>query len=113
MKNGQIGNGECVAACKHFADLPGTSQWTAGPKVTDSPKLEPGTAIATFDKNGNYPQGDVPKNSAIYLGRGAGGSIWVVDQWNPGHPPTAREVLPTGSFPSNNPSGYSVIYLKQ
>ena len=112
MKDGQIGSGECVAACRKFADLPNSSQWTAGPKVTDSLNLEPGTAIATFDKNGLYPQTDAPKNSAIYMGRGAQGSIFVLDQWNPGHPPTVRELRPSGSFPSNNPSGYSVIYLE-
>ena len=112
MKNGQIGSGECVAACTHFANLPGSNLLKAGPAVMDKPNLEPGTAIATFNSNGRYPQTDVPKNSAIYLGRGARGSIWILDQWNPGHPPTPREVLPSGSFPSNNPNGYSVIYLK-
>jgi hypothetical protein len=115
-----VGNGECVTACKKFAGLEGTStdQWRAGPKVVDDKDIKPGTAIATFDDKGHYPGKDQNKNSAIYLGRGTNGSIWVLDQWpaRPGttqkaHPPQPRELRPGGTNVSNNSNAYYVILV--
>ena len=78
-----------------------------------SGRESPGTAIATFDEGGSYPrQQGVAKNSAIYLGKGMNGSIWVLDQWNPAHPPQPREVRSYGDPAynvSNNANSYSVI----
>lgn len=115
-----VGNGECVSACKKFAGLEGTStdQWRAGPKVVDDKDIKPGTAIATFDSNGRYPGKGKDKNSAIYLGRGANGSIWILDQWpaRPGtqqqaHPPQPRELLPGRANVSNDSNAYYVIFV--
>jgi RHS repeat-associated protein len=59
---------QCVSLTKHFAKLPCTDCWRAGPKVLGN-DVAPGTAIATFNDNGRYPQSnDVSKNSGIYLG---------------------------------------------
>ncbi|HEV3316153.1 MAG TPA: BPSL0067 family protein [Candidatus Angelobacter sp.] len=114
-----IGDGECVTATKKFAGLEGTTtaQWRAGEKAANNPDIKPGTAIATFDKNGRYPQGEVPKNSGIYLSQGTNGSIWILDQWpahgkNPANPPHPREVLfDNRRDTSNNSNAYSVIYV--
>jgi hypothetical protein len=110
-------NGECVDLTKKFSGMSdvGTFQWRAGPKVVDDKDIKPGTAIATFDK-GRYPQTDVNKNSGIYLGRGANGSVWILDQWparNSGqkvHPPQPRELLRDSRNVSNDSHAYYVIY---
>ena len=115
-----VGNGECVAACKKFAGLEGTStdQWRAGPKVVDDKNIKPGTAIATFDSKGRYPGKDQDKNSGIYLGRGVNGSIWILDQWparagtgQQAHPPQPRELRPSGSTVSNSSNAYYEILV--
>ncbi|MGH9747718.1 MAG: BPSL0067 family protein [Candidatus Acidiferrales bacterium] len=65
-----------------------------------------------------YPGKDQNKNSGIYLGRGANGSIWILDQWparvgtgQKAHPPQPRELHPGGSNVSNNSSAYYVILV--
>src|SRR5262249_40181037 len=93
---------QCVALTRHFAKLPCTDCWRAGPKVlgSDTPA---GTAIATFDNNGRYPQDDdVPKNSGIYLGTNfrdlQPNSFVFLDQW-PGHMAQARVLKPVKDSP--------------
>jgi RHS repeat-associated protein len=112
-----VGNGQCVSACSKFSGVTGdTKRWRAGAGVADNGDIKPGTAIATFDSNGRYPTGK-DKNSAIYLGPGTKGSIWVLDQWpahapNPAHPPQPREVLNDNSRGiSNNSNSYHVILV--
>ena len=116
-------NGECVDLTKKFSGMGpyvDTSLWRAGPtKVVDDKDIKPGTAIATFDSKGHYPKGDVPKNSGIYLGRGANGSIWILDQWpaRPAvgqrvNPPQQRQLLPNQPYASNNANAYYVILVK-
>jgi hypothetical protein len=75
-----IGNGQCVAFAQTAATIGHTSTWQRGALVRGA-TLVPGTAIATFDKDGNY-QNDTGGRShaAIYLGQDAVG-IQVLDQW--------------------------------
>lgn len=61
--------------------------------------IKPGTAIATFDKNGHYEG-----HAAIYLGQDKNG-IRVIDQWNirnkddkiTGNQPPHERTLPLNS----------------
>ncbi|HWG96012.1 MAG TPA: BPSL0067 family protein [Nitrospira sp.] len=116
-KSDVVGNGECVTFCKRAAGLEDTitSQWIPGPKVAGN-DIARGTAIATLG-SGGYPQEDgVAKNSAIYLGKGTNGSIWILDQYNhPAHPPHPREIF-FNSNPnhdvSNNANSYYVIHVR-
>lgn len=87
----------------------GTYQWKRGSNVDKDTK--PGTAIATFNYKGHYPSKS-GWNSAIYLGKGTNGSIWVLDQW-PGHPPEPREIpVKNNALPANNSGAYSVILVE-
>ena len=79
-----------------------------GEKLSDAKDLKPGTAIATFNDEGRFPNKH-EWNSGIYLGRGTNGSIWILDQW-PGYSPREREVfLDNKRMPANNAGAYSVI----
>jgi RHS repeat-associated protein len=104
---------QCVSLTKHFAKLPCTDCWRAGPKVLGN-DVAPGTAIATFNDNGRYPQSnDVSKNSGIYLGDNylnmPANSFVLLDQW-PEHMAQARVVRPEPKGSASNDSGsYSVI----
>ncbi len=97
---------ECVSLTKAFSGAPCTACWRAGlPAVGGN--LPPGAAIATF-VNGRYPQGDVAKNSGIYLSPSPNGIV-MIDQW-PGNLGRAREVR-SGGGPgrSNDANAYSQI----
>ena len=125
---GLIGSGECVAATEYFTGVPApTADWTIGTdpiKVvngdgTINSAVKPGTAIMTPGDNGRYPQGEVPKNSATYVGPGQlPGSIKVIDQWNahpeidrPAHPPSVRTIfLDNTHAVSDNSNAYYVIF---
>lgn len=104
-------NGQCVDLTKKLSgmgDVSAKHQWYPGEKVSDAKDIKPGTAIATFDGKGRFPS-ESGWNSGIYLGRGANGSIWILDQW-PGHSPEPRTVyLNDKAEPSNNSAAYSVI----
>lgn len=78
----QLGTGECVAFVQRTAGAPLTRYWSAGPKVSDTPDLRRGTAIAIFDDTGRYANNtNQTSHAAIYLSQDQGG-IWVVDQFN-------------------------------
>lgn len=107
---------ECVALVKEFAGVPHSSEWTRGPAVVGNASLQRGTAIATFNAQGRYPQEDgVAKNSAIFHSFAKDGNgIVVYDQW-----PERQDGagLRTISFhdwngPSNDARQYSVIIVK-
>lgn len=125
---GLVGSGECVDLTSHLTGVTqNTTLWRRGPKVvnadgTINSAVQPGTAIATFDANGRYPRGKVPKNSATFLGPGiaAGrGSISVMDQWNahgqsPAELPQSRDVryyADSSKNVSNNSNAYYVIVV--
>jgi RHS repeat-associated protein len=97
---------ECVSLTKNFTGLPCTGCWRAGPQVLGN-NVAPGTAIATFDANGRYPKGDVPKNSGIFVAEYSGQVIEMIDQW-PGNLGALRQLGPNGT-PSNDSTAYSVI----
>lgn len=82
-----VGDGCGVAFARAAAGMPCTAAWKRGARVRGA-ALAPGTAIATFDKNGRYANSTNGKShAAIYLGQSATG-IRVLDQWlRPGHRP--------------------------
>ncbi len=108
MKNGPIGSGECVDACRFFSDAPNSDSWVAGTHALSLTDADIGTAIATFDSSGHYPSNSDPlgKNSGIYMGRDAFGGIMIVDQWpvGDGPPGTHQPFLHTipNYAPNNN-----------
>jgi copper chaperone CopZ len=119
----QAGRGECVDIIKEY--VPGlkgksTTTWRAGAWVMEAgASIRRGTAIATFDKDGRFPQHRSGQHAAIVL-RVMGSGIWVVDQWRSKKmitkrliriPPPHHQRNPDGSFPdaSNNALAFRVI----
>ena len=119
----QVGKGECVDIIKVF--VPGlkgksTTTWRAGAWVMEAGNtIRRGTAIATFDKDGRFPQHRSGQHAAIVL-RVMPSGIWVVDQWRSKRiitkrliriPPPHHQRNPDGSFPdaSNNALAFRVI----
>jgi RHS repeat-associated protein len=100
---------QCVSFTKHFAKVPCTDCWRAGPPVlgNDIPR---GTAIATFDEAGHYPQDPSGHpNSGLYLQPGKDpNSFAILDQW-PGHFGKGRTLLPRPGARADNSGAYSVI----
>lgn len=76
-------NTECVEFVRQATSAPHTTLWKPGVNVIDAKlgSIPRGTAIATFDKNGQYPTDKLGKHAAIYLSHDASG-IRVLDQWN-------------------------------
>ena len=70
-------SGECVASVKALCGCPKTSLWRKGRQVVTS-NLPMGTAIATFDTNGNYSG-----HATILIGLRSDGSI---DCWSQNWP---------------------------
>jgi hypothetical protein len=74
-----IGAGYCVDFVKAAAGVPLTATWQEGAEVRGNPDVARGTAIATFDSDGNYTS-ESGNHAAIYLHQDDRG-IWVYDQW--------------------------------
>jgi hypothetical protein len=72
------GTNECAEFVQDVTEIePGTSgKWAQGSSVKELSDIEPGTAIATFNKDGKYKG-----HTAIYIGQNRKG-IQVFDQWN-------------------------------
>ncbi len=118
-----IGSGQCVDLCRFLSSAPRSDKWTAGRHAASLTDADIGTAIATFDSSGHYPSNKDPlgKNSAIFMGRGTNGSIWVVDQWPVGDGPSGthqpflheiRNYAPDNNvhpLRSNNADAYYVV----
>ena len=100
---------QCVSFTKFFTGLPCSGCWRAGPKVVGN-NVPAGTAIATFDDQGLYPNGPHGNNSGLYAGPASSppNSIIILDQW-PGHNASARTITPKGATPSDQSGAYSVI----
>lgn len=113
---------ECVSLTRSLTTLPNSTLWRKGPSVVGN-NTQRGTAIATFNRNGLYPQQGQHFNSGIYAGPGSvPGSILIIDQWKalpatPGYQgrpakfPSIREVAPHNPrSASDSADAYSVIY---
>lgn len=75
-----VGNGQCVAFARAAAAIGPTMSWRKGVLVRGAP-LVAGTAIATFNADGQYENDASGRSHAtIYLGQDAVGII-VLDQW--------------------------------
>lgn len=87
-----VGTGQCVAFVQQASGAPVTSQWTRGDKARGNSTIQKGTAIATFDANGNYTNStDGTSHAAIYVGQDSAG-LQGWDQWmgQPVHQRTIR-----------------------
>jgi hypothetical protein len=116
-----VGTGDCVELVKAFAPgLKGfsTGTWRPGESVVEvAHRLEPGTAIATFEGK-HFPQGVTGQHAAFFVAS-AGAGIWVMDQWknDPRKPVVSlRHIERKGKHkdgkwrdPSNNAEAFSVI----
>jgi hypothetical protein len=71
-----VGTGECVPLVQAATGAPDSTHWRPGDLVKGNANIRPGTAIATFDRNGRYVG-----HAAIYLGQDEH-DIQVIDQWN-------------------------------
>jgi hypothetical protein len=123
-----IGDGQCVTAAHYFSDVPrDTSKWQRGKPVVVNGEVNPnipdGTAVATYDSNGQYFPTSGQKDCGIYIKRpDTKGSFWLLDQWptqrdadgnvvREGMPPHLRSISPNGAYPSDNSSAYYVIVV--
>lgn len=111
----KVGDKECVALIRHYTRAGWTGSWRAGEKVLGARYIAPGTAIATFDKNGRWPLGP-NKHAAFYLRPDPEG-FWVIDQWKT-RPrvesrkitvKSAKERARAGYTPSNDADAFYVI----
>lgn len=110
-----VGNGQCVTYIHECAKTPPTRFWKKGKKIKSNKlKIKEGTAIATFDNNGNYPNQPTGNHAAIYVSHDALG-MNVYDQWV-GHPVGPRYIrfkggTKNGKWPLNVNDGddYYVI----
>ena len=118
------GSGECVDLIKEYVRSlrsRSTATWRAGDWIMEAgTSIRKGTAIATFDKDGRYPQQRTGQHAALVV-RVMGSGIWVVDQWrnNGGKitkrliriPPPGQQRNADGSFAnaSNNALAFRVI----
>lgn len=85
-----VANGQCVRYVQECAGVPHTSRWQPGVTVRGS-GAEPGTAIATFDRDGTYGNHtDGRSHAAILIAEQADGLL-VWDQWL-GHPVAQRVI---------------------
>jgi hypothetical protein len=107
FENQLVGSGQCVVFVQAAALTGLTRSWKRGEQVKGA-TLAPGTAIATFDMNGNYANDTHGRShAAIYLGQDATG-IRVLDQWN------HRRKKPDGSFaPEPHPVQERTIYFQK
>lgn len=82
-----------------------TTQWVKGVPVKGNTTIVEGTAIATFDAQGNYRG-----HAAIYVGQNAEG-IEVYDQWitGAGKAIGSRLIKWNGVGVSNNGDGFYVV----
>ncbi|MDR2092591.1 MAG: BPSL0067 family protein [Azoarcus sp.] len=111
---------ECVAAVKALIaignKLYSTSSWRRGKKVMGN-NIMPGTAIATFRKDGSTGKYYFKGHAAIFVDYRGGGFV-VYDQWkpselNPGGRRFSKRIIPLdcADSPSNNADAFYVIEL--
>jgi hypothetical protein len=107
---------QCVALVKFVCGAPQTADWKRGAPVRALiPAPQVGTAIATFNKEGEYDnKTDGSSHAAIFLSRDGEG-IWVLDQWV-GQPTHKRligfHIDMVNVHPANNANCFYVIEEK-
>ncbi|EDS5972588.1 BPSL0067 family protein [Salmonella enterica subsp. enterica] len=77
------GNDQCVTLIKVVIpelSRRTTSTWHQGEQVLDNTNIAKGTAIATFDEQGVYPNRPSGNHAALYLGQNASGTL-IMEQW--------------------------------
>ncbi|WP_432382312.1 BPSL0067 family protein [Duganella sp. P38] len=84
----KIGRGDCVELVQQFTQVGWTGKWRPWVSVLDAGFIRTGTVIATFDKNGRYPNKASGNHAAFFVGMGPLDShtgrpayILVMDQW--------------------------------
>lgn len=109
-----IGNAQCAVLVEVLAKAPHTSAWRKGRSVRRNLGIQPGTAIATFDEAGRYPNTSTGDHAALYLSQDAMG-IWVIEQYVGLEKIQKRRIrFMNGAVPyhhnvANNGDAYSVI----
>ena len=89
--NGVKSCAELIKSKDTFGAAP-TWEWREGRKVAPGMSIAPGTAIATFNDQGRYPQSESRmKHAAVFIGFTRGG-ILVLDQYEPGRNINYREL---------------------
>jgi hypothetical protein len=79
------GNGQCVVFVQHVTGAPNDHEWRPGLKVLGNGHLIPqGTAIATFNSEGKYPNMSSGNHAALFVSED-GHSIKVIDQYHGKH----------------------------
>ncbi|MEI2454442.1 BPSL0067 family protein [Lysobacter firmicutimachus] len=71
----------CAELIKVWYQAPHTTAWRAGRRLVPGLPLVPGTAIATFDANGRFPQNGIAHAAIFVRYTRNGDGIVVVDQW--------------------------------
>lgn len=80
-----VGNGQCAVFVQQVTGAPNVHSWRPGLKVLGNGALiAPGTAIATFNSHGVYPNMNHGNHAAIFVSEN-GSSITVIDQYHGKH----------------------------
>jgi hypothetical protein len=76
------GNGQCAVFVELVTHAPKVHFWVRGIKVLGNGHLiSPGTAIATFNSSGHYPNMPHGNHAALFVSED-GHAIKVIDQWH-------------------------------
>ncbi|MFT3771266.1 MAG: BPSL0067 family protein [Minicystis sp.] len=79
------GNGQCAVFVEMVTGAPRVHSWRRGLKVLGNGHLiTPGTAIATFNSHGVYPNMNHGNHAALFVSEN-GHSITVIDQYHGTH----------------------------
>ena len=107
-KDTVVGTGHCVPFVQVAAGAPNTGKWKKGIQVKGAKDIAKGTAIATFDEKGNYPNAKTGNHAAIYIDQDSVGiNVW--DQWV-GRAVNTRKIRFKGTGkPSNDGDAFYVI----
>lgn len=107
------GNGQCAVLVEMLAGAPRAEFWKKGVGVRGATIL-PGTAIATFDASGKYPNKSTGNHAALYM-KQDGHGIEVIEQYKGLEFIKRRKIRFMNGKPAyhnnlaNDADGYSVI----
>ena len=83
----KVGDGYCAPFVQSITAVGNTGTWEAGEKLSSRPQIAPGTAIATFNAKGKYPNEPKGNHAAIFVNYGTDPKkpekegFWVYDQY--------------------------------